>query len=388
MNSNSASQLIANAQPNAVPASRPKFPLVILFFPWILVVVSTILVTEILPESFSSTTRIKIEHDHSDIPGMAESGAMGGYDPYFIQTEFELIQSELILGKVIDNLDLNKEWGKKYANGERLKTSETLLLLKSRMDLRPIRNTSLIAITVFSEKADEAARIANAIADAYREGRLEERASKMSASVRVLEQGYEDNNAKIRNIRAEIAELSHQQSPQNTNTLDQARRSLDDLERFGQALFMKLATEKMDLNLPATSMVQIVDKAVPGVRPVRPNKPLNIFIGIVVGGIGGLFLATLVYVLQRLAFRREAGIPRTQFPPRFRAIVHVLIALVIGVIVGYHCANPQEWSTLIVVPLSLLIGGIASAYIELANSHPAPPFAAAPGQTKPNDATM
>src|ERR1035438_2801592 len=202
------------------------------------------------------------------------------------------------------------------------------------MDLRPVRNTSLIAITVFSERADEAARLANAIAEAYREHRLEERARKMSASVRVLEQGYEENNAKIRNIRAEIAELSHQQSPQNTNTLDQARRSLDDLERFGQAPFMKLATEKMDLNLPATSMVQIVDKAVPGVRPVRPNEPLNIFIGIVVGGIGGLFLATLVYVLQRLAFRREAGIPRTQFPPRFRAIVHVLIALVVGVIVG------------------------------------------------------
>jgi uncharacterized protein involved in exopolysaccharide biosynthesis len=344
-------------------------------------------VTEILPESFSSTTRIKIEHDHSDIPGMAESGAMGGYDPYFIQTEFELIQSELILGKVIDNLDLNKEWGKKYANGERLKTSETLLLLKSRMDLRPIRNTSLIAITVFSEKADEAARIANAIADAYREGRLEERASKMSASVRVLEQGYEDNNAKIWNIRAEIAELSRQQSTQNTNTLDEASRRLNDLERFSQALFTKLATEKIDLSLPATGIVQIVDKAVPGVRPVRPNKPLNIVLGIVVGGFGGLFLATLVYVLQRLAFRRETGIPRTQFPPRFRAIVHILIALVVGVIVGYHCATPLEVSSFIVVPISLLIGGIASAYIELANSRPIPAFASAHGQTESNEAT-
>ena len=86
---------------------------------FLLVVITATLVTFILPESFSSTTRIKIERDQSDITRlMGERGGMMGYDPYFIQTEFELIQSELILGKVIEDLDLNKEWGKKYANGE------------------------------------------------------------------------------------------------------------------------------------------------------------------------------------------------------------------------------------------------------------------------------
>src|SRR5437867_9449995 len=81
-----------------------------------------------------------------------------GYDPYFIQTEFEVIQSELILGKVITDLDLNKEWGRKYGNSDPLKTTETIALLKGRMDLRPVRNTSLIEILVYSEKPEEAAR--------------------------------------------------------------------------------------------------------------------------------------------------------------------------------------------------------------------------------------
>ena len=86
---------------------------------FLLVVITATLVTFILPESFSSTTRIKIERDQSDISGMmTERGSMAGYDPYFIQTEFELIQSEVILGKVIEDLDLNREWGKKYANGD------------------------------------------------------------------------------------------------------------------------------------------------------------------------------------------------------------------------------------------------------------------------------
>src|SRR5664280_1674132 len=107
---------------------------------FLLVVITATLVTFILPESFSSTARIKIERDQSDISGMAERGGLAGYDPYFIQTEFELMTSEAILGKVIEDLDLNKEWGKKYANGERLKTPETIALLKQRIDLRPVRN--------------------------------------------------------------------------------------------------------------------------------------------------------------------------------------------------------------------------------------------------------
>src|SRR5436309_2134887 len=130
---------------------------------FLLVVITATLVTFILPESFSSTARIKIERDQTDISGITERGMSGGYDPYFIQTEFEVIQSEIILGKVVEKLDLNKEWGKKYAGGDRLKTPETILLLKGRMDLRPVRNTSLIEIRLFSEKPDEAAKIANVI---------------------------------------------------------------------------------------------------------------------------------------------------------------------------------------------------------------------------------
>src|ERR1700753_1648854 len=60
------------------------------------------LVTFILPESYSSTARIKVENDVTDIPGMTTpSAAYGGYDPYFIQTTFEIMQSQLVLSNVI-----------------------------------------------------------------------------------------------------------------------------------------------------------------------------------------------------------------------------------------------------------------------------------------------
>src|SRR5437764_5390229 len=111
---------------------------------FLLVVITATLVTFILPESFSSMARIKVERDRSDIADFSGQPTVGSYDPYFIQTEFEVIQSEVILGKVIDSLNLNEKWGKKYNAGQKFTTTATMGVRKRQMDLRPARNTSLI----------------------------------------------------------------------------------------------------------------------------------------------------------------------------------------------------------------------------------------------------
>ena len=126
-------------------------------------------ITSILPESYLSTARVKLTPNTAEAPQTLDSrGASRAYDPYLIQTECEVMQSEEILGPVITALDLNREWGKRYNNGEPLKPAETLNLLKSRVDLRPVRNASLIAINVYGEQPEEAARIANEIAQVYK----------------------------------------------------------------------------------------------------------------------------------------------------------------------------------------------------------------------------
>src|SRR5260221_350411 len=84
---------------------------------FLLVVLTTTAVTFILPESWSSTVRIAVEKDISDITPLGFAQNSSQFDPFFIQTEFEKIRSKNVLHRVITNLKLNERWGERYNNG-------------------------------------------------------------------------------------------------------------------------------------------------------------------------------------------------------------------------------------------------------------------------------
>src|ERR1035437_2283808 len=403
-------------------------------------------VTFILPESYSSTARIKVENDINDINGMTGTPSMGLYDPYFIQTTFEIMQSQLVLSNVISALNLNAEWGKKYFNGETLKTTETMEILKQRMQLAPVKNTKLIAITVYSDDKNEAAQLANAIADAYKNYRSESRRQLTENGLKTFEEQFrwqaldiKTNQENVELLRQEfgitdqanvsgptptmtddLLKMIHQQQiegqrlykeqlvqleelqsieatnksklcdvlPQmvqdgslndllsklheaqqkwvtltndyasSTPTIARVQSLIDELNRQIDArvvgimagmgsqvnskkaaldaltqavedakatdqreakknqpyydqkrnleqklkthelLNSKLEMEKLDLALPKNSMVQLTDSAEPGKAPVKPNKTVNIVLGLVFGLIMGVGLAFFIEYLD------------------------------------------------------------------------------------------
>ena len=158
-------------------------------------------VTFILPESYASTARIIVEPDVSDISmGEDRSVSQAAYDPFFLQTTYELIQSQAVLSNVVNALNLNVEWGKKYFNGETLKTTEAIEFLKRRMHLDTVRNTKYITITVYSEDKNDAARLANAVADAYQNYRLQQRQELTSKGIDVLEAQFQEDEERIQDL--------------------------------------------------------------------------------------------------------------------------------------------------------------------------------------------
>src|SRR6185436_18390767 len=83
----------------------------VIFAVFLLVTATTTLVTFMLPETFSSMVRIRVEKDALDVGGIGErtQGATG-FDPFWVQDQFETIQSKVILYTVISNLNLTKKW--------------------------------------------------------------------------------------------------------------------------------------------------------------------------------------------------------------------------------------------------------------------------------------
>jgi len=59
-----------------------------------------------------------------------------------------------------------------------------------------------------------------------------------------------------------------------------------------------LEREKADSQLPVTAPVLLVEQAEPGLRPVRPNRPLNMAIG-VMGGLLASGVLTLLFACKR-----------------------------------------------------------------------------------------
>jgi len=151
-----------------------------------------------------AAARITIDRDVTDIEGVKGARSATAYDPYFVQTQFEIIQSEPVLGEVVESLDLTTTWAK---NGQKLSTPEAVALLKQKLDLKPVKNTSLIEIRAKDENPEEAAKIANAVAETYREHRMQERSRLSQGGVKVLEERYQEQLEKITKVQEEVEAL-------------------------------------------------------------------------------------------------------------------------------------------------------------------------------------
>lgn len=415
---------------------------------FLLVVVTTTVVTYLVPESFSSTVRIKVEKDATDVSSLFERQTATPYDPYFMQTEFEVIQSKHVLYSVITNLNLNERWAKERQIEGKLQTPETYLLLRKQIDVRQTRNTSLIEIRVFSENKEEAAVIANKIAEVYKKTRLDIRSDASKRGIESYQKKLDEQELKVQGmqkevdrlrIELEISEYSAEsampsptldaetvrkldserisaesdysrlntmlvelkkmkannplelrkaipvtyqadieftellnrvnmaeqelatllkdrtenhpdvqrvtsllktvnqqienkidgilsglevkvaslksQAAWATKDLTNARkqdvdnakknrpyyvkkRDLENEQRIRDALMMKIMTETVEKELPRGSIVEVTDTAEPGLRPVRPNIPLNIVLGVMVGLVVGLGLAFFIEYLD------------------------------------------------------------------------------------------
>lgn len=181
--------------------SRKEIVLAVLF----LVVITGTVYTFTLPKIYSSTARIEVNRDNVDIdPFNPSVSGMSGYDPYFLRTQYEIIQSKPILYSVINRLNLQEVWGK---NGEKRTKEVAYKILHSSLNVNQFRDTSLIAISAQREDAKEAARIANELAAVYRDARLDLKRKEMTRAMDALRRELKHQQDKVELAEQELEKI-------------------------------------------------------------------------------------------------------------------------------------------------------------------------------------
>ncbi len=212
---------------------RPQFTPFSVFFSifgcvFLFLFLSSVVITFMYPESFKSSTRLLIRWTAT--PSSLDS---------IIRTEFAIVQSHATLSKVSQSLNLPTVWGEKYNVGKPMSESDVEAMLLSRLELKPLPHSDIFEINAYSDSPEEAASIANKVAEAYREVRGEQANPDAGTSI----------------------------AP------------------------------------PLRDNIIILDVATPSSIPVKPNKPLNIVLGammsVVMGLIAGAIGAGLIYAARK-----------------------------------------------------------------------------------------
>ena len=126
-------------------------------------------------------------------------------DPFSIATEKERIQSKVVLGKVVKELKLNETWAAKKG-AEPLSEEAAIALLKRKLDVQPVKDTSLLEIRAKGESGEEAARIANAVAKAFKETRTTPQAIIRSNGLANLKQQLAEKDLKLARANQQLEE--------------------------------------------------------------------------------------------------------------------------------------------------------------------------------------
>jgi capsular exopolysaccharide synthesis family protein len=152
----------------------------LIFFTFLLVFVTAAIITYIMPRKFRGRVEMVIERNDEDVrvEGHQQDFSNSFTDGFF-KTQFESITKRKTLDRVVDKLELQKRWGL---------PTRAMTINKLLANLNPESNikSDFISIEFYDEDAKLAADVANAIADSYRDTRLEVDRSRSDSAITQL----------------------------------------------------------------------------------------------------------------------------------------------------------------------------------------------------------
>src|SRR6266850_883884 len=176
---------------------------VIVFLVFLLVVLTVFTITLFQPKIYMASARIKVEPERPSVSPYSDVRDYPVYDPYFLQTQYEIIQSQKILYPVVERLNLQQVWG----GDTKLTMDIAFKRLKGQLSVRRFRDTTLIEITVYDRSGALAAEIANTIAELFERDRLELKRQQTQKGIDKLREQAEQQLERVRTVQERIERL-------------------------------------------------------------------------------------------------------------------------------------------------------------------------------------
>lgn len=348
-------------------SAAPQFRFRLVLLAWLAATLTAIFMSWILPESYCGQALVRAGRTPAIMSG-GESTRMVVRTPTqrAMATEVRRLESNKLLGKVVETLNLNVEWGKRYGNNSLFKTSESIQILRSRLACEIVPGTNVIEIRAYSEEPHEAAKLANAVAESYAEECWKIWGQEATVQLSRLEASQRKNREQVKALRTGLADSTVADAARQ----EELTKFITNMERTGKLLDDETARLKQGLERGAGGDSPILARAVAGQRPVRPQKTKIVLGGTVVGIASGLALALVVYLCKRGRRRSRAVSHEVELWSRLRDAMHGVIAVGVGGFLGYQSAMPLEFSEFLMLPLAWLVGAALSCLIALARPSP------------------
>ncbi|AKJ65173.1 GumC family protein [Kiritimatiella glycovorans] len=157
-----------------------------------------------LPRIYRSTATIKVNNEGTDVDVFRNEGGRSLYNPYFLRTQQRIISSRPVLYEVIERLNLRKVWGNE---DRKIPEDVALNILRRSINLSAAPDTSLISIIAEREKPEEAARIANQVAEVYRDMRRDVKRKEMRNAIEELRTQLQKQQTKVDEAEQEMERI-------------------------------------------------------------------------------------------------------------------------------------------------------------------------------------
>ena len=181
-----------------------KLRMGLILLTFFLVMVTAGVTTYFMPREYLSRVRMEVKPDNSGPVGVFSGGMVRNFDPTFVATQFQILQTTEILYPVIERLDLIKEFS---PAGQRLQMEQVCRRLRLKMQLNEVRNTGLIDIGIFDVDHQRAANIANTIGVVYVERRRADLEKTVNRGLEQVQEEVTKQRAAVLAASSEAARL-------------------------------------------------------------------------------------------------------------------------------------------------------------------------------------